>query len=81
MRTERTTTIEKRKNLVTEHKNVAAIITPPDVMKLILVTIPLYLLYEVSIRVIKWTNLRLENYFDLFISIHKDKKDLLQNIL
>lgn len=31
----------------------AAIITPPDVMTLILVTIPLYLLYEVSIRVLK----------------------------
>ncbi|MCQ2258302.1 MAG: twin-arginine translocase subunit TatC [Bacteroidaceae bacterium] len=33
---------------------VAAIITPPDIMTLILVTIPLYLLYEVSIRVVKW---------------------------
>ena len=33
---------------------VAAIITPPDLMTLILVTIPLYLLYEVSISVIKW---------------------------
>ena len=33
---------------------VAAIITPPDLMTLILVTIPLYLLYEVSIRVAKW---------------------------
>ena len=33
---------------------VAAIITPPDFMTLILVTIPLYLLYEVSIRVVKW---------------------------
>lgn len=32
---------------------VAAIITPPDVMTLILVAIPLYMLYEVSIRVIK----------------------------
>lgn len=32
---------------------VAAIITPPDIMSLILVTIPLYLLYEVSIRVVK----------------------------
>ena len=31
---------------------VAAIITPPDLMTLILVTIPLYLLYEVSIRVV-----------------------------
>ena len=33
---------------------VAAIITPPDLMTLILVTIPLYLLYEFSIRVVKW---------------------------
>ena len=32
---------------------VAAIITPPDLMTLILVTIPLYLLYEVSILVTK----------------------------
>lgn len=31
----------------------AAIITPPDLMTLILVTIPLYLLYEVSIMVLK----------------------------
>lgn len=33
---------------------VAAIITPPDIMTLVLVTIPLYLLYEVSIRVVGW---------------------------
>lgn len=32
---------------------VAAVITPPDLMTLILVTIPLYLLYEVSIRVVR----------------------------
>lgn len=32
---------------------VAAIITPPDLMTLILVTIPLYLLFELSIRVMK----------------------------
>ena len=31
----------------------AAIITPPDLMTLILVTIPLYLLFEVSIRVVR----------------------------
>ena len=31
----------------------AAIITPPDLMTLILVTIPLYLLYEVSISVLR----------------------------
>lgn len=37
---------------------VAAIITPPDLMTLILVTIPLYLLYEVSIRVVRWASLR-----------------------
>lgn len=33
---------------------VAAIITPPDVMTLILVTVPLYLLFEVSIRVVRF---------------------------
>lgn len=33
---------------------VAAIITPPDLMTLVLVTMPLYLLYEVSIRVVRW---------------------------
>ncbi len=32
---------------------VAAVITPPDLMTLILVTIPLYLLYEVSIIVLR----------------------------
>ena len=32
---------------------VAAIITPPDVMTLVLVAVPLYLLYEVSIKVVK----------------------------
>ncbi|MGN1260649.1 MAG: twin-arginine translocase subunit TatC [Alloprevotella sp.] len=32
----------------------AAIITPPDLMTLVLVSIPLYLLYEVSIRVVRW---------------------------
>ncbi len=37
---------------------VAAIITPPDVMTLILVAVPLYLLYEVSIKVIQ----RVENH-------------------
>lgn len=31
----------------------AAIITPPDIMTLLLVTVPLYLLYEVSIKVVK----------------------------
>lgn len=32
---------------------VAAIITPPDIMTLVLVAVPLYILYEVSIKVIK----------------------------
>jgi sec-independent protein translocase protein TatC len=32
---------------------VAAIMTPPDLMTLVLVTIPLYLLYEVSVRIAK----------------------------
>lgn len=38
---------------------VAAIITPPDVMTLILVTIPLYFLFELSIRVVK----RIETHY------------------
>lgn len=33
---------------------VAAVITPPDLMTLVLVSLPLYLLYEASIRVVKW---------------------------
>lgn len=33
---------------------IAAIITPPDLMTLVLVTIPLYLLFELSIRVVRW---------------------------
>ena len=35
---------------------VAAIITPPDLMTLILVTLPLYMLYEVSIWIVRWVN-------------------------
>ena len=34
---------------------VAAIITPPDIMTLILVSLPLYLLYIISIKIVKWT--------------------------
>lgn len=34
----------------------AAIITPPDIMTMLLVGIPLYLLYEVSIKIVKRTN-------------------------
>lgn len=37
---------------------VAAIITPPDLMTLILVTIPLYMLYEVSVRIVKYVERR-----------------------
>ena len=33
---------------------VAAIITPPDIMTLIIVTIPLYLLFELSICIVRW---------------------------
>lgn len=33
---------------------VAAVITPPDIMTLILVAIPLYLLFELSIRIVGW---------------------------
>lgn len=32
----------------------SAVITPPDIMTLLLVALPLYLLYEVSIRVVRW---------------------------
>lgn len=32
---------------------VAAVITPPDIMTLILVSVPLYLLYEVSIHIVR----------------------------
>jgi len=32
---------------------IAAIITPPDIMTLILVTVPLYILYEVSVWIVK----------------------------
>ena len=41
---------------------VAAIITPPDLMTLILVTIPLYFLYEVSILVLKRMEKRKTNH-------------------
>lgn len=39
---------------------VAAIITPPDLMTLILVTIPLYILYEISVRISKYMSKRLK---------------------
>ena len=42
-----------RKHAVLVIMTVAAIITPPDIMTLVLVTIPLYLLYEVSILIVK----------------------------
>lgn len=32
----------------------SAVITPPDIMTLLLVALPLYLLYEVSIRLVRW---------------------------
>lgn len=44
-----------RKHAVLIIMIVAAIITPPDIMTLILVTIPLCLLYEISIRVVRWS--------------------------
>lgn len=43
---------EYRKHAILVIMLVAAIITPPDLMTLILVTIPLYLLFELSIRVV-----------------------------
>lgn len=50
-----------RKHAALVIMTVAAIITPPDIMTLILVTIPLYLLYEVSIRVVAWTGTKSES--------------------
>ena len=44
---------EYRKHALIVIMLIAAIITPPDLMTLVLVTIPLYLLYEVSIFVIR----------------------------
>lgn len=44
-----------RKHALLVIMTVAAVITPPDLMTLVLVSIPLYLLYEVSIRIVKWT--------------------------
>ncbi|MBO7067220.1 MAG: twin-arginine translocase subunit TatC [Bacteroidaceae bacterium] len=41
-----------RKHAALAIMTLAAIITPPDIMTLILVAIPLYLLYEISIRVV-----------------------------
>lgn len=45
---------EYRKHAFLAIMFVAAIITPPDLMTLVLVTIPLYLLFELSIRVVRW---------------------------
>lgn len=42
-----------RKHALVAIMVVAAIITPPDLMTLVLVTIPLYLLYEVSVGILK----------------------------
>ena len=44
---------EYRKHALIIIMVVAAIITPPDLMTLMLVTMPLYVLYEISIRVIR----------------------------
>ena len=43
-----------RKHAAIVIMTVAAIITPPDIMTLILVTIPLYFLYEISIKVVSF---------------------------
>ena len=50
---------------------VAAVITPPDLMTLILVTIPLYLLYEVSIMVLRRMERRKQNplHYDFIMLI------------
>lgn len=41
---------------------VAAVITPPDVVSLVLVAVPLYLLYEVSIQIVRHTGSQLRYY-------------------
>lgn len=41
---------------------VAAVITPPDVVSLVLVAVPLYLLYEVSIQIVRHTCSQLRYY-------------------
>ncbi|MBR0243129.1 MAG: twin-arginine translocase subunit TatC, partial [Bacteroidaceae bacterium] len=55
-----------RKHAVLVIMTVAAIITPPDLMTLVLVAIPLYLLYEVSIRVAAWvgTTMDMDREYD-----------------
>ncbi len=42
-----------RKHALLAITAISAFITPPDIMTCILVTVPLYLLYEVSIKVLK----------------------------
>ena len=44
---------EYRKHAFIAIMLIAAIITPPDIMTLILVSIPLYMLYEISIRIVR----------------------------
>ncbi len=53
---------------------IAAIITPPDIMTLILVAIPLYLLYEVSIHVVRKWEVR-ENLLDVDINENIDSNN------
>ncbi len=45
-----------RKHAIMVIMIVSAVITPPDLFTLVLVSIPLYLLYEVSIRIVKRVN-------------------------
>ena len=47
------TMVEYRKHAFVLILIIAAIITPPDVMTLVLVSFPLYVLYELSIMVVK----------------------------
>ena len=44
---------EYRKHAFLAIMLIAAVITPPDIMTLVLVSIPLYLLYEISIRIVR----------------------------
>ena len=54
---------EYRRHAALVIMTVAAVITPPDIMTLVLVAIPLYMLYEVSIRVVAWVTIRMKPAF------------------
>jgi sec-independent protein translocase protein TatC len=52
--------VKYRKHVIIFFFIISAIITPPDVLSQFLVAIPLYLLYEICIRIAKRIGRRLE---------------------